>query len=225
MREKPTCPPILALIRGIAIALLTMGFLASLAACGMFGLPTEPGAILFQDAYSDPNSGWDRYEDSTYVSDYFDGRYIIGVFAPDTDAWANPGLEFGDVRIDVEARKDAGPDDNAYGVLCRYQDLRNFYFFLISSDGYTGIGISKEGRRKLISGDTMLPSDSVVRGEAINIIRAECEGYDLRLLVNGDLVVEAQASEWTRGDVGLIAGTYASPGVVVSFDNFSVRNP
>jgi hypothetical protein len=199
--------------------------LGGLSACGMFALPTDSGAILFQDGFSDTSSGWDRYEDSTYVSDYFDGRYIIGVFAPDTDAWANPGLDFGDIQMQVEARKDAGPDDNAYGLLCRYQDLRNFYFFLISSDGYVGIGISKNGRRELLSSDTMLPSEAVRLGEAANVILAECDGFDLRMYVNGELAAEARAAEWPAGDVGLIAGTYATPGVVVSFDNFSVRNP
>lgn len=225
MRENPPSPPAPPFAAGILSLTIMMGLVLLLAGCGMFGLPTDSGAILFQDAFADPNSGWDRYEDSTYVSDYFDGRYIIGVFAPDTDAWANPGLDFGDVRIEVEARKDAGPEDNAYGLLCRYQDLRNFYFFLISSDGYAGIGISKEGRRKLISGDTMLPSETVITGEATNVMRVECDEYNLRLFVNGELAVEAQAAEWSSGDVGLIAGTYAAPGVVVSFDNFSVRNP
>jgi hypothetical protein len=225
MRENQRPLPPTALIHRIPALILSMGLVVIFTACGMVGLPTESGAILFQDDFSDPNSGWDRYEDSTYVSDYFDGRYTIGVFAADMDAWANPGLDFGDVRMDVEARKDAGPDDNAFGLLCRYQDLQNFYFFLVSSDGYAGIGISKEGRRKLISGDTMLPSEAVVQGEATNNLRAECDEYALRLFVNGELVVEAQAAEWSSGDVGLIAGTYASPGVVVSFDSFSVRNP
>ena len=45
-----------------------------------------------------------------------------------------------DLRIEVDVSKQNGPDDNAFGVLCRYQDPENFYYFLISSDGFGGIG-------------------------------------------------------------------------------------
>jgi hypothetical protein len=38
-------------------------------------------------------------------------------------------------------------------------------------------------------------------------------------------VAEAQASEWARGDVGLLTGTGVQPGVVIDFDNFSVLQP
>jgi hypothetical protein len=196
-----------------------------LASCGIFEMPSESGAVLFQDDFSRPISGWDRYEDEIYYSDYSEGVYRIAVFSPNTDAWANPRLDFGDIRINVDAFKNDGPDDNIFGIICRYQDPRNFYFFLISSDGYTGIGISKDGRRVLASGDSMLPSTAVNQGNAVNHIRAECIGYDLRLYVNDTLVAQAYAAEWQRGDVGLIAGTYAESGTDIYFDNFSVVNP
>ncbi len=58
-----------------------------------------------------------------------------------------------------------------------------------------------------------------------NHIRADCIGRRLRLSVNGQFVAEASAAEWQRGDVGLIAGSYALPGTEVLFDNFSVLRP
>lgn len=43
------------------------------------------------------------------------------------DAWANQSRSFpGDVRIEVDAAKIGGPDDNDFGVICRYQDIDNF---------------------------------------------------------------------------------------------------
>jgi len=207
------------------MTIVTIFMVCFIAGCGLFEMPSESGSVLFQDDYSRPVSGWDRYQDEIYVSDYFEGVYRIAVLEPNTDAWANPRLEFGDIRINVDATKHAGPDDNIFGVICRYQDPRNFYFFLISSDGYTGIGISKEGRRVLASGDSMLPSETVLQGNATNRLRAECIGYNLRLYVNDVLVAQAHAAEWPRGDVGLIAGTYDEPGADIYFDNFSVVNP
>ena len=192
------------------------------AACSV---TADPGEVVFQDDFSRPVSGWDRYNDPTYSSDYYEGGYRIHVLEPNTDAWASPRLDLADVQIEVDATKLGGPDDNVFGVLCRYKDSRNFYFFLVSSDGYTGIGVYKDGRRRLLTDDSLLPSEAVNRGNALNHIRADCDGYQLRLHVNGILVAEAQAAEWPRGDVGLIAGTYDQAGTEILFDNFSVLQP
>lgn len=205
------------------LAALTLA--ASALACNLQQPPAVSGDVLFQDDFSRSMSGWDRYHDDVYSADYSQGGYRIQVFAPQTDAWANPGLSLSDVRIEFDATKQSGPDDNTFGVLCRYQDARNFYFFLLSSDGYTGIGISIDGRRMLLSGDTMYPSGAVLLGDVTNHIRADCIGFQLALYVNGILVAQAQSSQWGAGDVGLTAGSYDQPGVAVLFSNFTVIQP
>lgn len=196
----------------------------ALSACAL-SMTVRPGDVLFQDDFSRPISGWDQHHDSTYDADYLNGMYAIRVHQPDTDVWATVGLHFDDVKVQVEASKIDGPDDNIIGVLCRYQDARNFYFFVIASDGYAGIGVNKDGRRRLLSDDALLPSAAVRQGQAGNVIRADCIGYNLRLYVNGVLVAEAQAAEWPAGDVGLIAGTYEGSELEVWYDNFSVVEP
>ena len=195
------------------------------ASCSLFELQTEPGGVLFQDDFSRPSSGWDRYQDETYAADYQDGAYRLHILRPNTDAWANPGLDFGDVRIEVDATKIGGSDDNIFGVLCRYQDPSNFYYLLVSSDGFTGIGVYKDGRRLLLTDESLLPSPVVIRGSVTNHIRADCIGRRLKLYVNGQSVAEASAAEWQRGDVGLIAGSYDMAGAEILFDNFSVLQP
>ncbi|MGA9533860.1 MAG: hypothetical protein WBR18_14165 [Anaerolineales bacterium] len=85
--------------------------------------------------------------------------------------------------------------------------------------------MNKDGRRRLLSDDALLPSAAVRQGQAGNVIRADCIGYNLRLYVNGVLVAEAQAAEWPTGDVGLIAGTYDQNELEVWYDNFSVVEP
>jgi len=186
---------------------------------------SAPGDVVFQDDFSRPVSGWDRYYDATYSSDYHEGGYRIHVLEPNTDAWAIPHLDLADVQIEVDATKLGGPEDNIYGVVCRYKDARNFYFFLVSSDGYSGIGVYKDGRRRLLTDESLLPSEAVNRGDIPNHIRADCNGYQLRLFVNGILVAETQAAEFPSGDVGLIAGSYGQPGTEILFDNFSVLKP
>ena len=203
-----------------ALTLFIMG-----QSCSSLEPRVESGDVLFQDDFSRTSSGWDRYHDDTYISDYMDDAYYFNIFTPETNVWSRPHLDFADIRIQVAATKVGGPDDNVFGVLCRYQDALNFYFFLISSDGFSGIGMFKNGEEKLITDESMLPSETISQGFATNIIQAECIGDQLRLYVNGGLTLQATASEWSRGDVGLIAGTYDQPGTEIRFEKFSVIQP
>ncbi|MEJ2605586.1 MAG: hypothetical protein P8Z41_02815, partial [Anaerolineales bacterium] len=175
---------------------------------------------------SRPESGWDRYHDDVYSADYELGTYHVRLFAADTEVWARPHLDLPNVRIEVIATKLTGPDDNVYGIVCRYQDADNFYFFIISSDGYAGIGVHKNGESVLLGEDTMQPAAVIQTGNTSNLIRAVCDGEKLLLHVNGVLVTSTEETEdWLEGDVGLIVGTFAEPEVEIEFDNFSVTKP
>jgi len=187
--------------------------------------PTNQGGLLFQDGFSDPSSGWDRVRTQEGMTDYEGERYRIVVNASNADYWANPGLSFTDVSIEVDAGKISGPDDNDYGLLCRYQDTKNFYFLIISSDGYYGIGKVQDGEQELLEPPQMYRSDAIYTDNQPNHIRAECNGSRLALTVNGVLVAETSDSSFHEGDIGLIVGSFDDPGVDIWFDNLVVLVP
>lgn len=210
----------------ILIAVLILASLACQAATGGGDTATDqPSNMLFQDDFSDTSSGWDRVTTDTGVTEYTEGVYRIYVNESGTDVWANPGLEFSDVTVQVEAIKVGGPDDNDFGVICRSVDTSNFYFFVVSSDGYYGIGKVSDAGQELINMDAMQPSEAILQGESTNTIRADCVGSSLSLYVNGEKLDEVQDSEFSSGDVGLIAGSFDTPGTDIQFDNFSVIKP
>jgi len=188
--------------------------------------PTLPeGEVLFHDDFSDVGSGWHPGSEWTGVTDYADGSYRIWVDKSQDDHWANPGLLFTDVRIEVDTSKAGGPDDNDFGLICRYRNSRNFYAFWISSDGFFGIFRYLEGEFQLLGREDMGASDQIHQGYATNHIRADCVGTTLRLYVNGELVEEVEDASHAEGDVGLMAGTFDLPGVDIHFDNFVVLAP
>ena len=187
--------------------------------------PAPPGQVLFQDDFSDPESGWDRLSKAEGGTDYLDGSYRIWVEKPQVDYWGNPGRIFQDVRVSVTAFKAGGPDDNDFGVICRYRDTENFYAFLISSDGFYGIEKFEAGERTLIGQEGMLNTRLIHQGQASNEILAECVGEHLALYVNGELLASVQDGSFAAGDVGLIAGTFDEPGVDIRFDDFVVHEP
>jgi hypothetical protein len=185
----------------------------------------EPGIILFQDDFSNPKSGWDRDNSDDGSQDYYDGGYRIYLKVPNLRGWANPGKRFGDVRVEVFATKIGGPDDNAFGVLCRYQDAGNYYYFVASSDGYAGIGLRLNGKSQLLSGDKLKSYSFINKGNAINQIRADCVGNTFTLYVNGQQASSVRDTAFLEGDVGLWSTTYDVGGVDIFFDNFVVYKP
>jgi len=192
----------------------------------------EPGApasasgkVLFADDFSDPDSGWPRRSEETAITDYVQGGYRIWVNDSQVDVWGRPGLDVGDAIIEVEATTLGGPHDNDFGVICRYEDNQNLYFFEISSDGYAIIGMYRAGEWVGLSSDKYQPSDVILQGEASNHLRAECVGSTLRLYVNDELVAETDDSTLSSGDVGLLAGTLDEAGTDILFDNFKVSRP
>ena len=221
------------------ILTLSVLLFASLACCGSAGIacsaPTQPqpSNVLYRDDFSDTSSGWPRVSDSDGITDYDKGSYrirvdTIGANQSGMDRWAHPNQNLqGDVRIEVDATKIAGPDDNDMGVLCRYtnkNDAFNFYYFLITNDGYVGIAKMKDSNSQMLSSEKMTKSDAVNK-TSTNHIRADCIGDQLTLYVNGAQVATATDSEYTGGDIGLIAGTFSTPGVDIHFDNFIVTKP
>jgi hypothetical protein len=216
------------------IPILCMLMLASLACSIPFSGGSDssdpastqlPENILFQDDFSDPSSGWDRINQSDGITDYADGVYRIFVNTVNTDIWSNPGLDFGDVRVEVDATKVGGNDNNDFGVICRYQDSDNYYFFIASSDGYYGIGRFVGGKQELIGVESMPPSEVIKKGDATNHLRADCIGSKLSLFVNDQFLTQVEDTAFTSGDVGLLAGSLDSPGVDIHFDNFKALKP
>lgn len=180
--------------------------------------------VLFSDDFSSSNSGWDRASGDEGYTDYDNDAYVISVDVANYDLWANPGEYFTDVSVEVDATLVSGTEDNDIGVICRYQDVSNFYFAVIASDGYYGIGKVADGSQDYIT-DGLPSTDLINLGYDTNHIRFDCIGDSLSLYINGNLAESVSDSDFTAGDVGLMGGTFDTPGVVISFDNFVVYEP
>lgn len=181
--------------------------------------------VLYQDDFSNPNSGWTTWEQDLSAVIYQDGGLVIRVNEAGFDYWSRPGKRYSNTRIEVETTKIDGPDDNDFGLICRYRNGDNFYAFLISSDGYYGIARVSDGQYKLLGNDGMQYSEVIEQGNATNRIRGDCAGSTLTLYVNGSMLAEIQDDSFQSGEVGLVAGTYGTPGTAIRFDNFMVSKP
>ena len=190
-------------------------------------VPTLPaaksGTVLYQEEFEKNTSGWDRISNKEGIMDYDGGGYRMLIQQPDFNLWSTPNKNFGDVRVEADVFRLNGPDENRQGLMCRYQH-GDYYFFVISNDGYYAIGKFIGGQTLLLGQTAMQPSD-LIQKQAVNHLRADCIGDKLTFYINYDQVASAQDADFKNGDVGLLAGAFTKPGVDVLFDHFVVIQP
>lgn len=214
-------------MKPIIFLFITVSFLLSACNPSVMAETLLPsGSTLYQDRFSSRESGWGEMTGEAGTASYAEGTYRIVASQPNVNLWSHPGKEFATVHVEVDVFPAAGPLENRMGLICRLVDDKNFYFFVISGDGYYGIGKVKAGQGFILTGEnTMLPSDLIQTGNVPNRVRGDCIDNFLILYVNDKLVASVEDPDFTAGDVGVIAGTFSEPGADVYFDNFTVFKP
>jgi hypothetical protein len=198
-------------------------------ACAPKATPLAPatkvpaGTILFKDEFDASTTGWDRFSNEGGVMDYFEGRYRILVQRPDLNFWSTPHKNYGDVRVEADAMTLAGPKENRLGLMCRYQH-GNYYFFIISDDGYYAIG-KFVNNQAILLGQEQMQTSTAIQTDVVNHLQADCVGNTLTFTVNKTQVATVQDGDLKSGDIGVLAGAFSQPGVDVSFDHFVVTQP
>src|SRR5574341_1179459 len=145
-----------------------------LSACASpISIPTAPpaksGDILYQEEFEDNTTGWDRVSNDHGIMDYDRGSYRILIQQPDFNLWSTPEKNFGDVRVEADVTKLNGPDENRAGLMCRYQN-GDYYFFIISSDGFYAVG-KFIGGNTLLLGQTEMQSSEFIKSNGMNHLR------------------------------------------------------
>ncbi len=185
--------------------------------------------FLFADDFSGEfDCGWALYDRGGGTATIDNAAMQLTVGQPGQLWWTNPSRSFDDVVITTEARQVDGPNDNAYGVICRYQDEENFYAFMVSGDGYFAIGKYQSGSETVtyLTPDAQFqPSDAINVGVASNELRVSCIGNQLSMEVNGIPLLSVTDPTFVNGDVGLAAATLQQGTTIVEFDNVRVTTP
>lgn len=214
-------------------ALLLLGVL--LTGCGMLAArdedPCQTADLLFSDDFTEDNlCGWRLFDGAGVSAEIDTGVLRLTVSNVGQVTWTTTGRTYGDVDIAVDAAQIAGPNNNAYGIICRYQDEENYYIFLISGDGYYAIGKYQSDRSQVeyLTGEGPFfyqSSEFINQGATANTIRVRCAGDTLSLAVGGILIDEVTDTTFAEGDVGVAAATFEADAAVIEFDNVRVAAP
>ncbi len=193
------------------------------------GVTTEPseipkeGQVAYQDDFSNSNSGWDIDSWDGGEIFYQEGEYFIKVDDANTWVWSTPRQVFNDVIVTVQARLEQPTGEGDLGIICRYQDVNNFYALEISEDGY--FAIWKYERGELYYLTEWQFSVDIPQNLRRVTLTATCVSDRLSLEVDGKLLADVRDTAFQAGNIGLIAGTWTVPNIVVAFDDFIVYQP
>ncbi|MCJ7702234.1 MAG: hypothetical protein MUO62_11685 [Anaerolineales bacterium] len=196
------------------------------------GTPTEtptitpiPDAIV-EDDFSN-TSLWYAFQDDQYGFEYKDGGYRIYNNILNGAIWSIRYLSYNNIRLEVDATRQAGPDDGYFGVVCRLRnDGDDYYALVIGDNGFYGILKMEDSQIEFL--DSGIDEDEIIlRGAGeMNRIRGVCNGDGLELYANDQLLLEVFDETFTSGDVGIVAGNrLSSVGIEVLFDNFALIEP
>lgn len=186
----------------------------------------EPGALLYEESFENPDSGWSEFDGYDASTVYEDGGYQVTINEINYMAWGNPepGFDFDDLVIDVDVRQVEGPLDNNFGVFVRYQeddDLHSYYWFQISADGFYSVDLKWGDEWSGLVG--WEPSTAIYTGLGVtNHIRVVCSGDQFSFYANGVHLVDIFDDTLSSGNIGLAAGAFEETGVVVRFDDLRV---
>lgn len=200
-----------------------------LSGCNLPGVQSDTALantpnLLFEDNFSNPNSGWEVSSQGG-LKDYYNGTYHIQISETNIFSWSVAQQSYGDIVISVDTAF-TGPANMAeIGVICRMQNSQDFYFMTIRSDGAFAVFKMYQGNEFFIGMEGYQFNDAIRTGLSTNHIQAECRGENLSLIVNNEHLITVQDSSYQVGDVGVLAGAYDEPGVNVYFDNFRVFQP
>jgi hypothetical protein len=179
------------------------------------------GAVIAEFTFTDAGI-WGVGETEEFAIAAADGTLNILVKRPDRYALTYAGLEIGDFLADVNTTVSHCTADDSYGLLFRFLDASNFYYF--------GLGCSARFRvRHLQDGQWnelifWTASDAVQAGEgAENRLAVRAVDDRFEFYANDRYLAAASDSSFAEGQVGLFASASAAGGVMARFDNLQVR--
>jgi hypothetical protein len=180
--------------------------------------------LPYREDFSGPTSWWAYDADDARLMQE-DDVYHISVHNSHWFAVGGLGAYFEDVVIETDVKMIGGPQYNAYGVSCR-MSLENQYMFHITGEGFYRIYLysAEEDASVFLVDWTESPVIKTGQDE-VNHLTVICQGEDLSLSVNGQLLASVTDATLSGGDVALTATAYDEPGVAIEFDNVEIRHP
>ncbi len=209
----------------LVLSIVLAALLPAIPAAAQGAAPDEwrQGAGDVTDNFSRDKGQWTVDAGRDPLRSISRGRLTLRVPEPELFRWSTLDApdDFGDFYLQVNATEEAGASDAMIGVIFRYEDVDNFYVFLISADGWYAL-------LKYVDGKVSRPVDwtetgALETGEGVeNTLGVLADGSELAVYANGEELERVQDRTFAGGQIALVAGTNTDGDLEVSFDDFGL---
>ena len=177
--------------------------------------------ISVSDSFDEASDDWTETQQTNFNLTQSDSKFIIEIFKEYFTAWSlYDDLILDDANILTSAVR-ASEGQGAYGIVFRYQDVNNFYYFRLDDDGYFEIGKRVEGEFIPLSGPTY--SSAILQNGEYNKLALIVAGDIFHAYINFEDVATVIDSEFDKGQLGMMASTpLETTNFKAEFDYFSI---
>ncbi len=193
------------------------------------GTTAALGAVIFEDDFTDPTSGWQELEIDTQVSGYHAPDFFhLESSQPAQWVLSTRGVDFKDVSVETNVLVDnTGTDEGLfrYGLAVRANEEGFLAFTVSPRTGTWAVLEAKDDGSGVLTVSTITEGrDPTIKGfGARDTLRVDMDGSNFDFVVNGRLLTRLPAESGSGGDSGFYVETFDESKAHVHFDDFFVR--
>ena len=195
-----------------------------------------PVQALLEDEFTDPATGWpDRdIESEPFRIGYHPPDYYhVEPREAETLIVATHERDFADVSIESEVfvdHTDTEIEEYRYGLVVRRVSENEYYAFTISprSGTWAALKSTTDGIEELSRGTVESLQGFAPAGfvpETADTLQVDATGSNFAFYVNGDLLGQVSDGDYTSGEVGFYAETFAETLAHIHYESVIVREP
>jgi hypothetical protein len=180
-------------------------------------------ATTIEDEFDQSSGKWDESVQQNFSLWVEGGSFHIQVHKENFAAWSiYHDLTVSDALVIAHAKRESEVD-GAYGLITRYQDVSNFYYFIMDDAGYFSLGKRLAGEWiELIS---WTASEVILSGEELNSLGITVSGNELVAFINSQVVGTVSDDSFHEGSVGMFAQSTSEMGEMhAAFDVFYIEH-
>ncbi len=156
---------------------------------------------------------------------YYQNAYQMYVALDGQMGFVSKDVGFANQTVEVDAKLVAGNRLNMYGLLCRFSDRKNYYYFGVSNGGGYSFGKVVNGVNTSFLPSDYMPAEKINKDTgSVNHLKAVCDKGNIFFYVNDVLLASAADNELTTGTrFGFMAyGGESQEGTNIFFDNLKI---
>jgi hypothetical protein len=179
-------------------------------------------ATAIEDEFDESSGKWDESVQQNFSLWTESGSFHIQVHKENFATWSiYHDLTVSDALVITHAKR-VSDVEGAYGLITRYQDVSNFYYFIVDDSGYFSLGKRLAG--EWVDLMSWTASEAIVSGEELNSIGITTTGNELVAFINGQVVGTVSDGSFQSGNVGMFAQSTPEMGEMHAiFDVFSLE--